>query len=157
MRQLGVIADGAVAVKDGRIAAVGPTDRIAREYRAADELDLSGYVVLPGFVDSHTHPVFSRARENEFHQRVAGAVYMAIAAAGGGILSSMRALRETGVAELAEHTERRERGGSRARHRVAACVQADQAALVERGGRGHRHAVTHVSRAIESLLRCAGS
>nr|HET7859076.1 imidazolonepropionase [Caldimonas sp.] len=106
MRQLGVVADGAIAVKDGRIAAIGPTDRIAREYRADDELDLSGYVVLPGFVDCHTHPVFSRTRENEFHQRVAGADYMAIAAAGGGILSSMRAVRETGVAELAEHTER---------------------------------------------------
>ncbi len=106
MQQLGVIPDGAVAVRGGRIVAVGPTDRIAREYRAADELDLSGYVVLPGFVDCHTHPVFAKTREDEFHQRVAGADYMAIAAAGGGILASMRAVREAGIGELAEHTER---------------------------------------------------
>ncbi len=106
MQQLGVIADGAIAVRDGRIVAVGPTDSIARDYRAAEELDLQGYVVLPGFVDCHTHPVFARTRENEFHMRCAGADYMAIAAAGGGILSSMRAVREMPVEELAERTQR---------------------------------------------------
>lgn len=106
MQQLGVIADGAVAVRGGRIVAVGPTEAIARDYRAAEELDLSGYVVLPGFVDCHTHPVFARTRENEFHMRCAGADYMAIAAAGGGILSSMRAVREMSIEELAERTQR---------------------------------------------------
>ena len=106
MRALGVIDDGAVAVRDGRIVATGPTDRLLRDYRAADELDLSGHVVLPGFVDCHTHPVFARTREHEFHLRCAGADYMQIAAAGGGILSSMRAVREMPLAELAERTER---------------------------------------------------
>lgn len=106
MRQLGVIADGAVAVRDGVIVAVGPTDTIAREHRAAEELDLSGYVVMPGFVDCHTHPVFARTREEEFHMRCAGADYMAIAQKGGGILSSMRAVRGASEAELAEITER---------------------------------------------------
>jgi imidazolonepropionase-like amidohydrolase len=48
MRRLGVIEDAAIAVREGRIVAVGPTDRITREYRAAEELDLSGFVVLPG-------------------------------------------------------------------------------------------------------------
>lgn len=106
MRSLGVIDDGAVAVRGGRIVATGPTDRITRDYHATEELDLSGFVVLPGFVDCHTHPVFARTRENEFHMRCAGADYMAIAAAGGGILSSMRAVREMPLAELAERTER---------------------------------------------------
>ena len=106
MQQLGVIADGAVAVREGRIVAVGTTEAIARDYRAAEELDLSGYVVMPGFVDCHTHPVFARTREHEFHMRCAGADYMAIGAAGGGILSSMRAVREMALAELAERTER---------------------------------------------------
>lgn len=106
MQALGVVADGAVAVRDGRIVATGPTDRIGRDYRAADELDLTGHVVLPGFVDAHTHPVFARTREHEFHLRCAGADYMAIAAAGGGILSSMRAVREMPLEQLVERTER---------------------------------------------------
>ena len=106
MRKLGVVSDGAIAVRDGRILAVGPTDRVTRDYRAAAELDLTGFVVLPGFVDAHTHPVFAHTRENEFHQRCAGADYMAIAAAGGGILSSMRAVRATTVEELADRTIR---------------------------------------------------
>ena len=106
MRALGVVVDGAVAVRDGRIVATGPTEQLVREYRAADEIDLGGYVVMPGFVDCHTHPVFARTRENEFHMRCAGADYMAIAKAGGGILSSMRAVREMPLAELVERTER---------------------------------------------------
>src|SRR5688572_14973267 len=67
MRRLGVVADGAVAVRGGRIVAAGPTDTVARGCTAADEIDLRGYVVLPGFVDCHTHPVFVRTREDEFH------------------------------------------------------------------------------------------
>ena len=106
MQQLGVVPDGAIAVRDGRIVATGPTDKLARTYRASEQLDLSGFVVLPGFVDCHTHPVFARTRENEFHMRCAGADYMAIAQAGGGILSSMRAVREASVEELVERTER---------------------------------------------------
>lgn len=93
MAAMGVVADGAIAVRDGRIVATGPTDDLARTFTADAELDLSGHVVLPGFVDCHTHPVFAATREQEFHQRCAGADYMAIAAAGGGILSSMRAVR----------------------------------------------------------------
>ena len=92
MRKLGVIEDGALAVKDGRIVAVGPTDEIVRDYQAAEELDLDGFVVMPGFVDCHTHPVFAKTREHEFHMRCAGADYMEIAQAGGGILSSMKAV-----------------------------------------------------------------
>jgi imidazolonepropionase len=106
MRRLGVVDDGAVAVRGGRVVATGPTDALARAYRAADEVDLGGRVVLPGFVDCHTHPVFARTREHEFHLRCAGADYMAIAAAGGGILSSMRAVREMDAAALAARTER---------------------------------------------------
>jgi len=105
MQRLGVIADGAIAVRDGRVLAVGPTESVARDYRAAEELDLGDFVVMPGFVDCHTHPVFARTREEEFHMRCAGADYMAIAAAGGGILSSMRAVREATQEDLAERTE----------------------------------------------------
>lgn len=104
MRTLGVIDDGAVAVQAGKIVATGRTDAICRDYRAAEELDLSGFVVLPGFVDCHTHPVFARTREQEFHMRCAGADYMAIAQAGGGILSSMRAVREASLDDLTAAT-----------------------------------------------------
>ncbi|MEC8251660.1 MAG: imidazolonepropionase [Planctomycetota bacterium] len=105
MRALGVIKDGAVAVKDGRIVAVGATDEIAAAYRAPEELDLDGFVVMPGFVDCHTHPVFAETREQEFHMRCAGADYMAIAQAGGGILSSMRGVRGASLEALTDRTE----------------------------------------------------
>ena len=59
-RELGVIRDGAVAVADGRIVEVGPTDQVARRCRAREELDLSGYSVVPGFVDPEAFPVFRR-------------------------------------------------------------------------------------------------
>ena len=106
MRKLGVIEDGAVAVRDGRVVAVGTTAEITGAFRADEELDLSGFVVLPGFVDSHTHPVFAKTREHEFHLRCAGADYMAIARAGGGILSSMRAVREAELDHLVAMTDR---------------------------------------------------
>lgn len=105
MQAMGVVEDGAVAVKDGRIVAVGTTAEVTARYRAPEELDLDGFVVLPGFVDCHTHPVFAETREREFHMRCAGADYMAIAQAGGGILSSMRAVREASLDQLTERTE----------------------------------------------------
>jgi imidazolonepropionase len=106
LEAIGRIHDGAIAVRDGRIVAVGATDDIARQYRAASELDLSGFVVVPGFVDCHTHPIFVDTREDEFHARNAGADYMAIAAAGGGILRSMRGVRAASQEELTEVTRR---------------------------------------------------
>ena len=105
MNKMGVIKDGAVAVKDGRIVAVGTTAEITSGYQAPEELDLDGFVVMPGFVDCHTHPVFARTREREFHMRCAGADYMEIAKAGGGILSSMQAVRDASLDELTERTE----------------------------------------------------
>jgi len=106
MRKLGVVEDGAIAVRDGRIVATGTTDDVARRYRGADEIDLEGFVVFPGFVDGHTHPVFAATREDEYHLRCAGADYMEIARQGGGILSSMRAVRRAAPGELTEWTER---------------------------------------------------
>ncbi len=104
MSALGLIADGAVAVADGKIVATGTTEAMLGQFTARDELDLTGYVVLPGFVDCHTHPVFAATREGEFHQRCAGADYMAIAQQGGGILSSMRAVRAASLDDLTAQT-----------------------------------------------------
>lgn len=102
MRAMGLVEDGAIAVRDGKVIATGPTAEITERYQAEDELDLSGFVVLPGFVDCHTHPVFAATREDEFHMRCAGADYMAIAAAGGGILSSVKALRAASEEDLTQ-------------------------------------------------------
>lgn len=107
---VGLVADGAIAVKDGRVVATGTTDDLARRYRAPEELDLSGFVIMPGLVDCHTHPVFVRTREDEFHLRCAGADYMAIAREGGGILSSMRAVRAASLEDLTAATVRHLQG-----------------------------------------------
>jgi imidazolonepropionase len=105
MRELGIIADGAVLVRNGRIEAVGTTAAVRRHPAAADaeEVDCRGRVVLPGFVDSHTHPVFAHPRLVDFEKRTAGASYEEIAAVGGGIRSSIRGVRETTVEELARY------------------------------------------------------
>jgi imidazolonepropionase len=100
--ELGIVRNGAVLVRDGHIAAVGPRASIERlrEARQARKLDLGGRAVVPGFVDSHTHLVFATSRAKEYEMRVAGATYEEIAAAGGGILSSVRALRGMSEANL---------------------------------------------------------
>ena len=101
MNDLRVIEDGAIAVRRGRVVAVGTTNEILREWRGLRRLHCRGRVVLPGFVDAHTHPVFARTRDDEFAMRCRGADYEQILAAGGGIHASARALRELGVQALA--------------------------------------------------------
>ncbi len=98
---LGLIEDGAVAVKDGRVVAVGPTAEVrAQVSAAAREMDASGRVVCPGFVDPHTHLVWMGDRAAEFEMRLAGATYLEIMAAGGGIMSTVRATRGAPVESL---------------------------------------------------------
>lgn len=103
MRDLGIVADGALLVRDGLIASVGPRAEIeAQAGRDTGIVDAGGRIVLPGFVDAHTHPVFAGNRADEFEQRVAGATYAEIAARGGGIRSTVRRTREAGEADLAD-------------------------------------------------------
>jgi imidazolonepropionase len=93
----GIIRDGALLVHGDQIAAVGPRRRIEklRAARRAEKLNLGGRVVLPGFVDSHTHLIFPASRAAEHEQRIAGATYEQIARAGGGIRSTVQHLRRT--------------------------------------------------------------
>ena len=91
---------GALAIDAGRIVAVGPERELRARYRARAELDARGGVVVPGFVDAHTHPVFAGTREDEFEARTAGRTYLEIAAGGGGILSSVRGVRAASADEL---------------------------------------------------------
>jgi imidazolonepropionase len=96
--RLGVIEDGALAVKDGRIAWLGP--RAALPASDAPLTDCGGAWILPGLIDCHTHLVFGANRAGEFEQRLAGATYEEIARAGGGIFSTVRATRAASEDEL---------------------------------------------------------
>ena len=99
LNELGIINDGAVLCIGGKIVSVGNTkdalhDPWIRKHRKQiTEIDCAGKVVVPGFVDSHTHPVFVSPRLVDFEKRIEGASYEQIAAAGGGIRSSLEAVR----------------------------------------------------------------
>jgi imidazolonepropionase len=105
-RDLGIIEDGAVLIENGKIAAVGTTDELRQHSKSVEEIDCHKKIILPGFVDSHTHPVFAAPRLIDFEKRISGANYEEIAAAGGGIRASLRGVRESSVEDLATHVER---------------------------------------------------
>jgi len=98
--ELGIISDGAVAIRGELIVATGSTEDLRRAYSAARELNAAGRVVLPGFVDPHTHLVWAGDRAVEFEQRVKGASYLEILEAGGGILSTVRRTRVASLETL---------------------------------------------------------
>ena len=111
-RQLGelaIIEDAAVLCSAGKIVSVGKTrdavrDRwVRRNKKNLVEIDCRGKVACPGFVDSHTHPVFVTPRIADFEQRIAGATYEEIASAGGGIRSSLDAVRSAPASVLQKH------------------------------------------------------
>lgn len=107
MNKLGIIVNGAVAVTDGQITEIGESDYITEKYTSEKMIDASGKVVMPGFVDPHTHPVFVHTREKEFEMRLQGKTYVEISKAGGGILSSINAVRQATEDELYELAEKR--------------------------------------------------
>jgi imidazolonepropionase len=108
LKQLGIIENGAVLCLGGKIVSVGTTQDalrdpwLKRNRKKLTEIDCAGKVVLPGFVDSHTHPVFLSPRLIDFEKRIEGASYEEIAAAGGGIRSSVEAVRGAGKRALAD-------------------------------------------------------
>ena len=108
LKELGIIENGAVLCLGGRTVSVGTTKDalrdpwLRRNRKKVTEIDCAGKVVLPGFVDSHTHPVFVSPRLVDFEKRIEGASYEEIAAAGGGIRSSLEGVRRAGKRVLAE-------------------------------------------------------
>jgi imidazolonepropionase len=103
MRELGIIEDGALLTREGVIVAVGATSEVAPNASGdAMHIDASNFVVMPGFVDAHTHPVFAGTREDEYEMRAAGMTYQEIAARGGGIRSTVRRTRAASEDELFE-------------------------------------------------------
>jgi len=110
MKELGIVANGAIVARNGRIAWVGSSSDLPIPERnsGCETIDGAGFelVALPGLVDSHTHPVFAGSRVDEYEMRAAGKTYQDIAAAGGGIHASVRRLREASPDQLASSTER---------------------------------------------------
>ncbi len=94
LNDLGIIHDGAFAVTDGRIVAIGTAKEILSKYSSGNYISAGWNVVLPGFVDSHTHPIFVHTREDEFALRLEGKTYVEISLAGGGIRSTIKSTRE---------------------------------------------------------------
>ncbi|MGC9960326.1 MAG: imidazolonepropionase [Acidimicrobiales bacterium] len=103
----GTIDGGAVVVSDGLISFVGPETSLPRELGAADEIDLGGALVTPGLIDAHTHPLYGGNRFAEIALRSSGASYSEIAAAGGGIASTVTSTRATPRDSLADSVRRR--------------------------------------------------
>lgn len=108
LSELGIIEDAAVLCLGGKIVSVGTTKDALRDPwlknnpKKVTEIDCAGRVVLPGFVDSHTHPVFTHPRLVDFEKRISGANYEEIAEAGGGIRSSIDGVRQAGKIALTQ-------------------------------------------------------
>ncbi|SIR54638.1 imidazolonepropionase [Haladaptatus litoreus] len=100
---LGIYEDAAIAVVDGEVARIGATGPVTREYPPEDAqfaVDATGKAVIPGFIDPHTHALFAGDRSDEFEAKLQGKTYQEILAEGGGILRTVRAVREASDEEL---------------------------------------------------------
>jgi imidazolonepropionase len=104
---LGIIEDGAVLIRGEKILATGKSEELRSAYPHEPPLDASGCVVLPGFVDPHTHVVWVGDRAAEFEMKMAGARYLDILAAGGGIISTVRKTRAASIETLMGETHPR--------------------------------------------------
>lgn len=98
--ELRIVENGAIAHEGGRIHFVGSKEEALARYPDSECLDAKGKVILPGFVDPHTHLIFAGDRHQEFLMRLSGATYQEIAAAGGGIQSTVQATRDASFEEL---------------------------------------------------------
>ncbi len=107
MLDVGIISDGAVAVVDGKIVAVGTTTDILGSYLSDYIIDAGGRVVCPGFVDPHTHIVYAGNRLNEFELKIKGADYLEILMSGGGIVSTVKQTRDATFDQLVEESSKR--------------------------------------------------
>jgi imidazolonepropionase len=107
MSDLAIIRDGGMLIRDGKIDRVGPSDEIEKKSHGAEIVDVDGRVVLPGFVDAHTHLVFAGNRLDDFERRARGQTYEQIAKAGGGIWSTVEKTRAANQGELFAKGEKR--------------------------------------------------
>jgi len=107
LSELAIIENGALLIRDSKIAAVGPTEKIKSLIdNGTSVVDAAGRIALPGFVDAHTHPVFAGTRVDEFEDRARGATYQEIAARGGGIQSTVNKTRAANLKQLVQAGKR---------------------------------------------------
>jgi imidazolonepropionase len=103
MRELSIIENGAIAIKDRKILAVGPTEEVLSQISEVPDfptIEFPGMLAVPGFIDSHTHLMFGGSRENDFAMKLAGKTYLEILESGGGILNTLRSTRAASPIEL---------------------------------------------------------
>jgi imidazolonepropionase len=105
--ELGMIESGAIYLEGDEIVEVGKTEILKEKYNNAEKIDASGFVVMPGFVDAHTHAIWAGDRAAEFEMRLQGKTYLEILQAGGGILSTVQATRAASVEQLKDETRPR--------------------------------------------------
>jgi imidazolonepropionase len=106
LSEVGIVRDGGMIVRDGKIERVGPSDEIEKNVGDAEIVDARGRVVMPGFVDAHTHLVFAGNRLDDFERRTRGETYEQIAKAGGGIWSTVEKTRVASEAGLLAQAKR---------------------------------------------------
>ena len=104
---LGIIENGAVLFREGKILEIGSTPKLRAKHPDEPSLDASGSVLMPGFVDPHTHLIWGGDRAKEFEMRLEGAQYLDILKAGGGILSTLRDTRKASLESLLTQTRSR--------------------------------------------------
>ncbi len=100
MSDLRIIRDGGMFIRNGNVESVGTSDEVEKDIRDAEGVDAGGRVVMPGFVDAHTHLVFAGDRLDDFERRARGETYEQIAKAGGGIWSTVEKTRAAGELDL---------------------------------------------------------
>ncbi len=105
--RLEIVPHGALLIQDEKIVALGPTKELRSAYPDEPGLDAGGKVVMPGFVDPHTHAIWAGDRSAEFEMRLQGKTYLEILAAGGGILSTVRATRSGSLEAMMGETRQR--------------------------------------------------
>jgi imidazolonepropionase len=106
LSELGIIRDGGLLIRNGRIEVVGPSGEVEKKAGETEVIDARGKVVLPGFVDAHTHLVFAGNRLDDFERRARGDTYEQIAKAGGGIWSTVEKTRAASEADLLAQAQR---------------------------------------------------
>ncbi len=125
---LGIIDEGGLAIDNGRIVEAASSQLLERKYSASRHISTSGEILLPGFIDPHTHLVFHGSREEEFRLRQEGASYLEILGNGGGIMETVNRTRETSQAELL----------SIAQHRLDTAIESGTTTLEIKSGYGLR-------------------
>src|SRR6266849_5014088 len=106
MSEIAIIRDGGMLIRDGKIEVVGSSDEIEKNARGSEIVDARGRVVLPGFIDAHTHLVFAGNRLDDFERRARGETYEQIANAGGGIWSTVAKTRAANDADLCTQAQK---------------------------------------------------